>query len=266
VKQAVKDMTREFERQQATRQSDSADDELRRSVIEELTQPLRRRMNEDDWADTLESIEGRFAQLPRGLRRSKYVAECRQAMSPWSLPLEQADEQERRRRIRESAKIGLFLKLPYGFPDELRKEAVAAMSQTIDQTDTADDSVIDAAIQEAVMPYLDRHQAKKKAEQAKAKLAEEAAQQARQRTAVAESFVARLLADCVESCLREMRRQAYPDDLMTQWKVKDAIRPGLIESLATITNLDQLGDKFVKSRIERVARDYVVRHIPKRVA
>lgn len=129
VDRAIADVTREFEQQEADRQADNADAELRRSAIEELTRPLRGCLGDDDWADLQQAIDGRFGQLPRGQRRSRYVKECQETMSPWSMQLDEADEQqrqvneqERRHSKREWAKVGLTLKLPYGFPEDLRDQ------------------------------------------------------------------------------------------------------------------------------------------------
>jgi excisionase family DNA binding protein len=254
-----------YKKQKADTEAARADGAMRREAKERVLRSLFWKLTDKQMAQAGETIEVELAKLPAGTAHAAIEAACERALAPGREALELRDKQQRRRSKREWAKVGLSLSLPYGFPAELRDEALAAMTRGIDQTDTTEDSDIDAAIHEALRPYLERHEAKKRADAS----AVEKQRQADERRRQAELRVESLLDQCVKNAVaREESDGLELDGALDRvdfiWEIKGAIRRALVDQFATITNLSVMSDEVIRREIEGAARRRIEELVPER--
>ena len=255
-----------------SRRQAQAESERRRRVKDQVAGPLYPRLDRKNGKSLDRAIDSALTALPPDADEEDLIVAVKTASANWSLPLQQADERERRRQIRESVISGAWWEVRQ-LPADWRDPALAAVRQAIEQADPADQRAPEQIRDQALKPHLDAYERRRQAEasahqrQREAEdAAEEQQREAQQRRSDAESRVDGLLPNRVESCLRKLRRSGYPDDLAVQWKVRDAIREQIVGWGARITNLSAVSDESIGREIERAARDYVEDHIPRRVA
>jgi len=262
VKQAVLDVTREFEEHQAAlkaenadRQAAEADAELRRRVREDVTRPLRHRLSNYHWTDMQEAIDARFTNLPRGTRRSTLETECRQAVARWREPLEELDRQQRQRdqrdvarRMREEVIRAASWKLPFDLSEAEKDRALAEVRKRIEeQPDSADRPQLEKIRDETMEPRLDAHE----------------------RRSQAERRVDSLLDESIRSAVAGEERDGLEfdgplDRVDLVWELKAALRPAMAERFARITNLNAMSDEVIRREIEGAARRRIEELVPER--
>lgn len=194
----------------------------------------------------------------------------------------EAADAELRQRVKSEGRI---YSIPWGLSAGERELAGEAVNGAVDALPPGtQEHELNAAVDEAMRPLraglAERaEQTRRAAEEARQKrsadealarqkretelAAEEKQGQAQQRRYAAERRVDNLLPVSVQNCLRKLKR---PDDLATQWRVRDAIRERAVIWAATIRNLSSVTDVTIAREIELAARDYIERHLPRRVA